>query len=81
MLLLAIDTSTRYASVAFCAENELLSEYTWYAENNHSVDLLACIQRSSLEQQLSLSQLDAIVVATGPDLLMVCAWRSRLPRR
>jgi tRNA threonylcarbamoyladenosine biosynthesis protein TsaB len=66
MLLLAFDTSTRYASVALCSENELLSEYTWYAENNHSVDLLDRIQRSMAERQLSLSQLDAIAVATGP---------------
>lgn len=66
MLLLALDTSTRYASVALCSDNELLSEYTWYAENNHSVDLLERIQRSISERQLSLSQLDAIAVATGP---------------
>jgi tRNA threonylcarbamoyladenosine biosynthesis protein TsaB len=66
MLLLALDTSTRYASVALCSEDELLSEYTWYAENNHSVDLLERIQRSISERQLSMSQLDVIAVATGP---------------
>jgi tRNA threonylcarbamoyladenosine biosynthesis protein TsaB len=66
MLLLAFDTSTRYASVALCSENELLSEYTWFAENNHSVDLLDRIQRSMSERRLALSQLDAIAVATGP---------------
>ncbi|GCE06445.1 tRNA (adenosine(37)-N6)-threonylcarbamoyltransferase complex dimerization subunit type 1 TsaB [Dictyobacter aurantiacus] len=66
MLLLALDTSTRYASVALCSENELLSEYTWFSENNHSVDLLDRIQRMMAQRQLSLRQLDAIGVALGP---------------
>ncbi|GCF11303.1 tRNA (adenosine(37)-N6)-threonylcarbamoyltransferase complex dimerization subunit type 1 TsaB [Dictyobacter arantiisoli] len=66
MLLLALDTSTRSASVALCSENELLSEYTWYAENNHSVDLLDRIQRITVERQISLQQLDAVAVTTGP---------------
>ncbi|GER89400.1 tRNA (adenosine(37)-N6)-threonylcarbamoyltransferase complex dimerization subunit type 1 TsaB [Dictyobacter vulcani] len=66
MLLLALDTSTRFASVALCSENELLGEYTWYAENNHSVDLLERIQAMTVERQLSLQQLDAVAVATGP---------------
>ncbi|GHO89839.1 tRNA threonylcarbamoyladenosine biosynthesis protein TsaB [Dictyobacter formicarum] len=60
MLLLALDTSTRYASVALCSENELLSEYTWFSENNHSVDLLDRIQRIMAQRQISLQQLDAI---------------------
>lgn len=66
MLLLALDTSTRFASVALCSEDAILHEYTWFAENNHSVDLLDRIQRMIAEQQISLSQLDAIAVATGP---------------
>ncbi|GCE27986.1 tRNA (adenosine(37)-N6)-threonylcarbamoyltransferase complex dimerization subunit type 1 TsaB [Dictyobacter alpinus] len=66
MLLLALDTSTRFASVALCSENELFSEYTWYAENNHSVDLLERIQSMTAKRQISLQQLDAIAVATGP---------------
>ncbi|GCE20469.1 tRNA (adenosine(37)-N6)-threonylcarbamoyltransferase complex dimerization subunit type 1 TsaB [Dictyobacter kobayashii] len=66
MLLLALDTSTRYASVALCSENELLSEYTWFSENNHSVDLLDRVQRIMAQRQISLQQLDAIAVALGP---------------
>jgi tRNA threonylcarbamoyladenosine biosynthesis protein TsaB len=66
MLLLAIDTSTRQSSVSLSTENELYGEYTWYAENNHSVELLENIRRMMAECQLSMSQLDVIAVATGP---------------
>ncbi len=66
MLLLALDTSTRQASVALCMENEILGEYTWYIGNNHSVELLERIQRLSGECGKTLAELDAVVVATGP---------------
>ena len=66
MLLLAFDTSTRQASIALCAESELLSEYTWSAGSNHSVDLLEHVQRIIAERQISLQQVDAIAVAIGP---------------
>ncbi len=66
MLLLALDTSTRQSSIALCSENELYAEYTWYAGNNHSVELLDNIQRCVTASQFSLQQLDAVVVASGP---------------
>lgn len=66
MLLLALDTSTRQASVALCTENEILGEYTWYVGNNHSVELLERIQRLSDECGKTLAELDAVAVATGP---------------
>jgi tRNA threonylcarbamoyladenosine biosynthesis protein TsaB len=66
MLLLALDTSTRQSSVALCTENELLAEYTWNAGGNHSVELLDHIQRLCAAAQVTLAQLDLVVVATGP---------------
>ena len=66
MLLLALDTSTRQASVALCSDHELLGEYTWYVGNNHSVELLERIQRLTGESGRTLAELDAIAVATGP---------------
>jgi tRNA threonylcarbamoyladenosine biosynthesis protein TsaB len=66
MLLLALDTSTRQASVALCSESEVLAEYSWYVGNNHSVELLERIQRLSGESGKPLAELDAIAVATGP---------------
>ncbi len=66
MLLLALDTSTRYASIALCSQDECRSEYTWFANGNHSVDLLGHIQQMVAECKISVQQIDAIAVATGP---------------
>ena len=66
MLLLALDTSTRQASVALCTEQTLLGEYTWQVGNNHSVELLERIQRLFAECGTTMQTLDAIAVATGP---------------
>lgn len=66
MLLLALDTSTRQASVALCDEQHLYGEYNWQIGNNHSVELLERIRRLLAECGISLSALDGIGVATGP---------------
>ncbi len=66
MLLLALDTSTRQASVALCTEQTLLAEYTWQVGNNHSVELLERIQRLFAECDTPMQTLEAIAVATGP---------------
>lgn len=66
MLLLALDTSTRQASVALCNEERLYGEYTWHVGNNHSVELLERIQRLLAESEISMSALDGVAVATGP---------------
>ena len=66
MVLLALDTSTRQASIALCTEDMLLGEYTWQIGNNHSVELLEHIQRLLLTCHVSMQQIDAFAVATGP---------------
>ncbi len=66
MLLLSFDTSTNQSSIALCSEDELYNEYTWRSGSNHSVELLEYIQRLVVECRITLPQLDAIVVATGP---------------
>ncbi len=66
MLLLALDTSTRQASVALCDEERLYGEYTWHVGNNHSVELLERVQRLLAESEIAMSALDGVVVATGP---------------
>jgi tRNA threonylcarbamoyladenosine biosynthesis protein TsaB len=66
MLLLALDTSTRQASIALCSENELYGEYSWHVGNNHSVELLESIRHLLAECQVTFQDLDAIAVATGP---------------
>jgi tRNA threonylcarbamoyladenosine biosynthesis protein TsaB len=67
MLLLALDTSTRQASVALCDEQTLYGEYTWRIGNNHSVELLERIQRLvEVDCGSSLQAIDGVTVATGP---------------
>ncbi len=67
MLLLALDTSTRQASIALCDEQTLYGEYTWQVGNNHSVELLERIQRLvEVDCSSSLQSIDAVAVATGP---------------
>ena len=66
MLLLALDTSTRQASVALCSEEQIYGEHTWQVGNNHSVELLERIQRLCAESALTLTAVDALAVAVGP---------------
>jgi tRNA threonylcarbamoyladenosine biosynthesis protein TsaB len=66
MLLLALDTSTRQASVALCSEDTLYGEYTWQVGNNHSVELLDRIQRLLAECGNTMQDIDGVAVATGP---------------
>ncbi|MEO7021979.1 MAG: tRNA (adenosine(37)-N6)-threonylcarbamoyltransferase complex dimerization subunit type 1 TsaB [Ktedonobacteraceae bacterium] len=66
MLLLALDTSTRQASVALCDEERLIGEYTWHVGNNHSVELLVRVQRLFAEGGIALSAVDGLAVAIGP---------------
>ncbi|HZU69363.1 MAG TPA: tRNA (adenosine(37)-N6)-threonylcarbamoyltransferase complex dimerization subunit type 1 TsaB [Ktedonobacteraceae bacterium] len=66
MLLLALDTSTRQASVALCSEDTLFGEYTWQVGNNHSVELLERIQRLLAECGNTMQDIDGVAVATGP---------------
>ena len=66
MLLLALDTSTRQASVALCSEERLYGEHTWQAGNNHSVEMLEHVQRLLAEGGVAMSALDGLAVAIGP---------------
>jgi tRNA threonylcarbamoyladenosine biosynthesis protein TsaB len=66
MLLLALDTSTRQASIALSDEHTLYGEYTWQVGNNHSVELLSRVQRLVAECGNTMQDVDGIAVATGP---------------
>jgi len=66
MLVLALDTSTRQASIALSDERTLYGEHTWQVGNNHSVELLGCVQRLLAECGHTMHSIDGIAVATGP---------------
>lgn len=66
MLLLALDTSTRQASIALCSEEALSGEYSWDVGNNHSVELLLQIQYLIESCKKNMQDIDGLAVATGP---------------
>ena len=65
-MILAIDTATRYASVALYGEMGILAEVTWRSANNHSVELVPTIAEMLKRQRLSISAISALAVAQGP---------------
>ncbi|MEA3407160.1 MAG: tRNA (adenosine(37)-N6)-threonylcarbamoyltransferase complex dimerization subunit type 1 TsaB [Chloroflexota bacterium] len=65
-MLLAIDTATRYASIALYDASGVVVEKSWRSENNHSVEVLPAIARSLSQQEMSPSDLAAVAVAKGP---------------
>jgi len=65
-LILAIDTATRFISLALHDGKRLLLESTWLTANNHSTELSPAIRAAFTQLRLSLSSLQAVAVAQGP---------------
>lgn len=63
---LAIDTSTRFASVGLSRQGELAAELTWHSERNHSVELVPSIKTLLDYVGSGVSQIEAIYIAAGP---------------
>ena len=42
-MLLALDTSTRYASVALADEDRIVASRTWYSTFNHTAELMPAV--------------------------------------
>jgi len=64
--LLALDTSTAWASVAVFDGRAVLSEETWHAQRRHGDELFPAIERVLASAHASLADVDRIAVATGP---------------
>lgn len=65
-MLLAIDTSTHYASAALHDGTQLLAEHTWLARQDHTRTLTPNIQRLLSDAGLDSGALQAVAVALGP---------------
>ena len=63
---LAIDTSTRFASVGLSIEGESVIELTWRSDRNHSVELVPNVRRLLERVGIGVSDLEAIYIASGP---------------
>jgi tRNA threonylcarbamoyladenosine biosynthesis protein TsaB len=65
-MLLALDTSTRIASVALFHQGTLLDECTWRSELNHTTELGLVMTAMLARQAVLPGCLDAVAVAIGP---------------
>jgi tRNA threonylcarbamoyladenosine biosynthesis protein TsaB len=66
MTLLALDTSTAWASVALYDGRSVLAEETWHAQRRHGDELFPTIERLLAYARKSMSDVDRVAVATGP---------------
>jgi tRNA threonylcarbamoyladenosine biosynthesis protein TsaB len=63
---LAIDTSTRHATVGLSQQGNTIAELAWRSERNHSVELVPAIQRLLAHARTEMAALSAIYLAIGP---------------
>ena len=65
-MLLALDTSTRYASVALADEDHIVALRTWHTTFNHTAELMPAVAQLLDGFGLVAADLDAVAVALGP---------------
>jgi tRNA threonylcarbamoyladenosine biosynthesis protein TsaB len=65
-MLVAIDTATRYASVAFYDKLGIVAEASWRSGGNHSVETMPAIARIMAQQKIPMEALSGVAVAKGP---------------
>lgn len=66
MIILGIDTSARYSSLAVLNNECLLEECTWECRHNHSVEVLPALDKLLGKAGLPVSDISAVGVAIGP---------------
>ncbi len=65
-MLLALDTSTRYASVALADEDRVVASRTWHSTSNHTAELMPTVAQLLENRGLTAAELDGVAVALGP---------------
>ena len=65
-MLLAIDTATRYTSIALYGEHNVLAERTWRTANNQTMELMPAIVSTLAQQEIEPGALTGLAVALGP---------------
>jgi len=71
-MLLAIDTATRFASLALYDPTAgiVRAEHTWYSVDNHTVELVPNLERMLSGQRVKTEELDGLAVSLGPGSFM-----------
>ncbi|MCZ7540604.1 MAG: tRNA (adenosine(37)-N6)-threonylcarbamoyltransferase complex dimerization subunit type 1 TsaB [Anaerolineae bacterium] len=65
-MILAIDTATRFISLALHDGQRLLLEHTWLTANNHTVELAPAIHAAFAQTRIVPSSLSAVAISQGP---------------
>jgi tRNA threonylcarbamoyladenosine biosynthesis protein TsaB len=65
-MLLAIDTSTSYASIALVTSRQAVAELNWAVGQRHSTELLQRLDALLAAHNIAPNQLERIAVALGP---------------
>ncbi len=65
-MLLAIDTSTSYASIALVTPEQTIAELSWVVGQRHSTELLQRLDALLAAHNIAPDQLERIAVALGP---------------
>ena len=65
-VILALDTSTEWASVAVYDGTAVLAEETWHAQRRHAEELFPTIERILSLTRAPVASIDKVAVATGP---------------
>jgi len=65
-VLLAIDTSTRYAGVALADEQRVLTCRVWFSKMSHTTELMPAIAEILKSKGLSVAAVEGVAIALGP---------------
>jgi len=65
-MILAIDTSSRQAGIALYDGVQVLAEISWISQDYHTVELAPFVEKAFQTTGLTLADLRAVAVATGP---------------
>ena len=66
MMVLAIDTATRYAGLALHDGQSVLAELVWQSSQSHTTTLMPNLSRMLDQQALTVAELTGLAVALGP---------------
>ncbi len=66
MLILTIDTTTEYSSIALATRDCSISEYNWQCKQNHSVELMPGIAQLLKQSGYQIGDIQCIGVGVGP---------------
>lgn len=65
-MILAVDTATERASLAFGDGDEIVAEHNWICANNHTVELAPQVEHILRTAGVQADRVEALAVALGP---------------